>query len=146
MNNKRVLFFMAVGVVALAVFALVGSPYVSLNYADAQYYSNSGGGGDDDDDSAGGVTGAALSGNLAGGSSVSITLGGAAAAPVVGFLIPRNITGCPLKDAPEGNILPFTFAGEAKDIGQNADGTSLLLIIGGNQGAWVDIEDCPQAF
>jgi hypothetical protein len=145
MNNKRVLFFLTVGVMALAVFALVGSPYVTLNFADAQYYG-SGGDGDDDDDGADSGTSAALQGQLAAGTAVSIRLGSAAPAPRVGALIPRNISGCPLKDAPEGNILPFTFSGEAKDVGQNEDGTSLLVIIGGGQGAWVDIEDCPQAF
>ncbi|MEL7235014.1 MAG: hypothetical protein AAGK74_10980, partial [Chloroflexota bacterium] len=53
MNNKRVLLFLAAGAMALLVFAFVGSPYVALNFADAQYYdggANPGGGSDDEDD------------------------------------------------------------------------------------------------
>jgi hypothetical protein len=79
--------------------------------------------------------------------NLSIQLGDSAPAPRVGNLISRNISGCPLLDSPGGNVLPFTFAGQAKDIGQSADGTSLLVIISeGAAGAWVDIESCPQAF
>jgi len=146
MNNNRVLLFLTVGIMAFAVFALVGSPYVSMNFADAQYTYDDGDDDDGDDDDNTSTNAAALQGRL-NGANISIQIGGAATAPRIGFLIARNISGCPLKDGPNGNVLPFTFAGEAKDIGQSVDGTSLLVIISeGNAGAWVDLEDCPQAF
>lgn len=129
--NNRTLLFAAIAVAFVFAFAFVASPYSSLNLADAFQY---GGGGFEAS-----VQGAPL---IVGAGD---QLGDAAAADVAGDGIRRNITGCPLRDAPGGNILPFTFAGEAPSAGYSSDFGSVLFNIGAGNGAWVDLADCPQA-
>ncbi|MEL7236341.1 MAG: hypothetical protein AAGK74_17700, partial [Chloroflexota bacterium] len=47
MNLKRLVLFMTALIISIGVVAVIGTSYVSLDFADAQYY-------DDDDDDGGG--------------------------------------------------------------------------------------------
>ncbi len=128
--NNRTFFLAAIAVAFVFAFAFVASPYSSLNIADAFQYDDN----DDEDDNPSPII-------IGAGDS----LGNACAAAVGGDGTRRQISGCPLRDCVGGNILPFTFAGEAPSAGYSSDFGSVLFNIGGGQGAWVDLADCPQA-
>ncbi|MEM6281724.1 MAG: hypothetical protein AAF787_05995 [Chloroflexota bacterium] len=133
MNNNRVLLFLAVAVTALAVFAFVGGPYGSLNFADAQYYD-----GGLNPSSGGGDGGNPIVGTEGGG----VRIGNVAAAPV--YLGPGLVGGVPQPDTATRNISgsgecellvgpadsAFASAGSfetARLWGSNLDGSYLLL-------------------
>jgi len=137
--NNRTFFFAAIAAACTLAIAMLANPYTGLTLVDAfQYDSSSSGSGDGN---GGGASGE--------GSPLIIqpgeTLGNAVSPAIAGDGVRRDITLCPLRIGPGGEVLPFTFLGEVPSAGYSADGASVLFGVGGGQGVWVDLADCPQA-
>lgn len=118
MSKARIITFVAVAAAALAVFAFVGLPYTSLDFASAQYY--------DAPEAGAGIE----FGNLNGGD--------AAPASVPNFDTSLRGSRAVIYDAPGGNVI-FTDSGECPITAFDSTGAWALCWLGGDSYGWVPL-------